>query len=44
MKLLKFTFTNEAKWIAILNFGLPLLALLGLLVIGFLQLIARFSR
>lgn len=38
MKLLRFTFKNEAKWMVILSILLPFVGLLVLLIVGLLNL------
>ena len=37
MRILRFTFKNEAKWMMILSIGLPMLGFLVLLVVLFLR-------
>ena len=37
MKILRFTFKNEAKWMMIMCLGLPMLGFLVLLIVFFLR-------
>ena len=37
MRILRFTFKNEAKWMMILSLGLPMLGVLVLLIVFFLR-------